>query len=246
MPKVPRGEMSLDEIRSLVRQHNKLYTIKGVDTKSRAQLLKDIDAMGYKIDHAAKKIHKVPDVVREMKQGPDGKMVGGRVGVRQGAVLKLGVGEGKGERKPQEKTVAKARRKEFAKEATKDVDKRTGRPLATVSGKEQSDLSLRLMNRYGGHSIKALDEHLEKIGKGLSAGGGSKAKKLLKISKHKGLKGLPVNKPKAPPRPAAAAAPKAPKLPPRPVALAKEKARKELVAKGRRDLIAGRYKIGPY
>ena len=97
MPKVPKGQMSLDEIRSLVRQHNKLSTIKGVDTKSRAQLLKDIDNQGYRVDHASKKIQKLFDVKT------------------------IGVGEGKGARKPQEKTVAKARRKEFAKEATKGI-----------------------------------------------------------------------------------------------------------------------------
>jgi hypothetical protein len=56
MPKVPSGELSLGEIRNLVRQHNKISVIKGVDTKSRSALIKEISEMGYKIDHAGKKI----------------------------------------------------------------------------------------------------------------------------------------------------------------------------------------------
>jgi hypothetical protein len=56
MPKVPRGELSLGEIRNLVRQHNKVSVIKGVDSKSRNALIKEISEMGYKIDHQGKKI----------------------------------------------------------------------------------------------------------------------------------------------------------------------------------------------
>jgi len=56
MPRNPKGELSLDEIRNLVRQHNKLSVIKGVDTKSRAGLIKEIEDMGYRVDHAGKKI----------------------------------------------------------------------------------------------------------------------------------------------------------------------------------------------
>ena len=42
MPRNPKGEMNLADIRSLVRQHNKLQTITGVDTKSRAALVKEL------------------------------------------------------------------------------------------------------------------------------------------------------------------------------------------------------------
>ena len=58
MPKVPMGELSLGEIRNLVRQHNKVSIIKGVDTKSRSVLVKEISDMGYKIDHPGKRIVK--------------------------------------------------------------------------------------------------------------------------------------------------------------------------------------------
>jgi hypothetical protein len=59
MPRNPAGELSLNEIRNLVRQHNRLTTIKGVDTKSRKQLLQEISDMGYKVDHSKKKIVRI-------------------------------------------------------------------------------------------------------------------------------------------------------------------------------------------
>jgi len=51
--------MSLGEIRNIVRQHNKLSTIKGVDSKSRAALLTEITKMKYRVDHANKKIVRI-------------------------------------------------------------------------------------------------------------------------------------------------------------------------------------------
>ena len=36
MPRNPKGEMNVSEIRNLVRQHNKVSVIKNVDKKSRA------------------------------------------------------------------------------------------------------------------------------------------------------------------------------------------------------------------
>ena len=70
MPKVPRGELSLGEIRNLVRQHNKVSVIKGVDSKSRDALIKEISDMGYKIDHANKKIVRGK---MELKTGKEGE-----------------------------------------------------------------------------------------------------------------------------------------------------------------------------
>lgn len=80
MPRVPTGELSLGEIRNLVRQHNKLSVIKGVDTKSRSALLKEIAEMGYRVDHAGKKI------------------VRGKMEIKTGA---------EGEQKPQKRTIKK-------------------------------------------------------------------------------------------------------------------------------------------
>ncbi len=56
MPRTKAGELTLGEIRNLVRQHNKLSVIKGVDSKTRTALLKEVAEMGYRIDHAGKKI----------------------------------------------------------------------------------------------------------------------------------------------------------------------------------------------
>jgi len=88
MPRVKAGELSLSEIRNLVRQHNKLTTIKGVDTKTRANLLKEIDEKGYRVDHEKKKITRKKMTSVERKKQT------------------ISVGQ-TGERKPQKKTVRK-------------------------------------------------------------------------------------------------------------------------------------------
>lgn len=56
MPRVKAGEMSLNEIRNLARQHNKASQIKGIDTLSRAKLISEIERMGYSVDHEKKRI----------------------------------------------------------------------------------------------------------------------------------------------------------------------------------------------
>jgi hypothetical protein len=56
MPRNPKGEMNVSEIRNLVRQHNKLSVISNVDKKSRADLIKEIRERGYEVDHVNKKI----------------------------------------------------------------------------------------------------------------------------------------------------------------------------------------------
>ena len=56
MPRVKAGEMSLNEIRNLARQHNRASQIKGIDTLSRAKLISEIERMGYRVDHEKKRI----------------------------------------------------------------------------------------------------------------------------------------------------------------------------------------------
>ena len=58
MPRNPKGELSLSEIRNLARQHNRLSTIKGIDTATRANLIKQISDLGYEINHEKKMIKK--------------------------------------------------------------------------------------------------------------------------------------------------------------------------------------------
>ena len=43
MPRNPKGELTLGEIRNLARQHNKVSTIKGINSKSRKDLISEIE-----------------------------------------------------------------------------------------------------------------------------------------------------------------------------------------------------------
>tara|TARA_R110000803_G_scaffold122624_2_gene190628 strand:- start:2137 stop:2520 length:384 start_codon:yes stop_codon:yes gene_type:complete len=58
MPPAPRGEMSLSDIRNLVRQHNQMTTIS--PSQTRPKLLAAIAAAGYKVDHVGRKLVKRP------------------------------------------------------------------------------------------------------------------------------------------------------------------------------------------
>jgi hypothetical protein len=54
-----KGEMKVSEIRNLVRQHNKLQTIKNVDRKSRAVLIAEVKKLGYGFNHDKKMIQRI-------------------------------------------------------------------------------------------------------------------------------------------------------------------------------------------
>ena len=106
MPRLQKGQLSLGEIRNLVRQHNKLTMIKGVDTKKRADLIKELEGHGYKIDHENKKLLRTS---------------------RKVATTAAKVDE-KGERKDQKKTIAKKKRQAFAAKEKPMVNTKTGKP----------------------------------------------------------------------------------------------------------------------
>tara|TARA_R110000796_G_scaffold73763_3_gene165738 strand:+ start:1016 stop:1339 length:324 start_codon:yes stop_codon:yes gene_type:complete len=59
MPRPPKGQLSLGEIRNMARQHNKVSAIKNIDGLSRKALLAEIEGMGYQVDHVKKMIYKV-------------------------------------------------------------------------------------------------------------------------------------------------------------------------------------------
>jgi len=99
MPRNPKGEMTLTEIRNLARQHNKLSQIKGIDSKTRAQLIKDIQEQGYRVDHENKRI------VRTY----GGMVRAGKAGKGKATVSAAG------ERKPQKRTVKKKKREALKK-----------------------------------------------------------------------------------------------------------------------------------
>ena len=87
MPRVKAGEMSLNEIRNIARQHNKVSVIKNIDKLSRKALIEEISNMGYNIDHENKKI-----VKNKMNRKVN----------KESSVSK------EGDRKPQKKTKKKA------------------------------------------------------------------------------------------------------------------------------------------
>ena len=93
-----KGEMTVDEIRNLVRQHNKLTHID--PGLSREKLISAIQRSGYMIDHSKKKIIVKPS---EFKKGR-----GRRIGATELTSIKVGKS---GEVKPQKKTVKKQKRK---------------------------------------------------------------------------------------------------------------------------------------
>ena len=68
MPRNPKGEMNVTEIRNLVRQHNKLSIITDVDKKSRAILISEIIQRGYQLDHVLKKITKKSRTISQSTQ----------------------------------------------------------------------------------------------------------------------------------------------------------------------------------
>jgi len=86
MPRIPKGELTLNEIRNLARQHNKVSTIKNIDKLSRKGLIAEIEKMGYRINHEKKRITPKPRTIAERKE------------------KRITVAE-EGERKPQKRTV---------------------------------------------------------------------------------------------------------------------------------------------
>jgi|DEB0MinimDraft_6_1074348.scaffolds.fasta_scaffold25894_2 hypothetical protein len=105
-----KGEMTVDEIRNLVRQHNKLTHID--PGLSRAKLISAIERSGYKIDHAKKKI--VTSTARTSKKVKEGDKTVFRRKV--GATDLTEIKQSKsGEVKPQKRTVKKKKRQALIK-----------------------------------------------------------------------------------------------------------------------------------
>ena len=140
MPRVPKGELSLSEIRNLARQHNKVSTIKGIDTATRANLIKQIENLGYVINHEKKMIKKKSSTPFERSKG------------------KIQVG-GKGERKPQKETLKKREKERIKKtgpEPPKSTGKKPKRPLkgrlTAIQDKETKKIAMRKSLIEGGVS----------------------------------------------------------------------------------------------
>jgi len=69
MPRNPKGEMTVSEIRNLAKEINDKLKIKNIAQTSRAMLIKQIEARGYTLDHPNKQLvrgkGKVPKAPRE-------------------------------------------------------------------------------------------------------------------------------------------------------------------------------------
>tara|TARA_R110002167_G_scaffold159795_1_gene355516 strand:+ start:240 stop:602 length:363 start_codon:yes stop_codon:yes gene_type:complete len=100
MPRNPKGELNLADIRNLARQHNKLSKIVGIDTKTRGDLMQEIWDQGYIIDHEKKKI------VKSVGQMASAKARGKKSDATVGPA---------GDKKPQKKTIKKAKREALKK-----------------------------------------------------------------------------------------------------------------------------------
>jgi hypothetical protein len=131
MPRVPKGEMSLTEIRNLARQHNKLSSIKDIDKATRVNLIKQINKLGYEINHAKKMIKK------RKSTGMD----------RTKSKIKVGGG---GERKPQKATIKRKARAELVKGAkpVMKVKKKPPAIPANVKGKKTKPDRSKLIAGY--------------------------------------------------------------------------------------------------
>lgn len=69
MPRNPKGEMTVSEIRNLAKEINDKLKIKNIAQTSRAMLIKQIEARGYTLDHPNKRLvrgkGKVPKAPKE-------------------------------------------------------------------------------------------------------------------------------------------------------------------------------------
>jgi hypothetical protein len=132
MPRNPKGELSLSEIRNLARQHNKLQTIKGIDSATRGNLIKQIHDLGYEINHEKK-------MIKKRKMTAFERSTKGKVKVSSA-----------GERKPQKATLKKKEKeriKATGPTPPKSTDKKPKRPLkgrlTSIADKQTQKIAMR-------------------------------------------------------------------------------------------------------
>jgi len=134
MPRNPKGEMTLEEIRNVARQHNRLSEIKGIDGMTRKNLITELEHRGYTLDHEHKKARKmtkewrIQHIKHLTRAGGERSKARSRYSDEQILRSKTdGKVNPKGAAKPQAKTKAKARRQSFAKSEAKKIDIKTGK-----------------------------------------------------------------------------------------------------------------------
>lgn len=211
MVKVPDGELKAPELRRMIKEHNKLMSIKIPPKTDRAGLIKLINDNGYKVDHANKKLMPVKEMKRKpivkLPPAPAKKTKEEKDMAKKEKVVKQKAKDEESYQKVKKQVdaVKKIGEKRQARKVPKgshrmpdgtimkdaDMPKKT-KEIATQTEPEKpmkmSDKEL--MDAYGYYKVGKLNEILDSLEGTSRAGGGSKLAKLKKIMKFGGLKKL--------------------------------------------------------
>ena len=195
MPKVPKGEMNVTELRKLVKQYNLKMSvdIKGLN---RDELIKTIISLGYKIDHKGKKLVRGKIGVKDKKKRP---MIvklpppktaeeKAKAKTKRDVAKKKKEDKAKAEKEREGKLIKAGATMQKAlakKKAKKPLPKGKGVSIGTQTGRSRS--AKQLKDAYGHISVSALDKILKKMG--LSEEG-IKLDKIKRIIINKGEKKL--------------------------------------------------------
>jgi len=178
MPKVPDGELSLAELKRLVKQYNLQMSIKVTGLK-RDDLIKQLKDMGYTIDHANKKLN-LTNKSKAMKRKP----------------INVKMPPAPAKKTDAEKSESKAKQRERVikyivqnKDVLKD-DRIKGlkQSVSTQTGNDAPPPTddKALLQQYKKISVNDMNKILDKLPNTSRAGGGTKLQKIKKIIKFKG------------------------------------------------------------
>lgn len=195
MAPTPKGEMTLSELKRLIKAYNVKMS---VDTKglTRPQLITKITSLGYKIDHVNKKLVGTRGRNDKSRRPQNVDM--------PAKPIKL-TDTDKEEKQRLKVKKARDKRKELI-EKGKDIQKKIGEkskkpketprqgpprvPASSFPVIERPKTNEEYLKLYGKLSVNMMNEILNKLPNTNSKGGGSKLKKILKIVKFKGEKEL--------------------------------------------------------
>lgn len=170
--KTPKGELNLTQLRQLVKQYNLKMSVatKGL---TRSALMGEIQKLGYKIDHANKKLVGTRGVKDK---------------ARRPAVVDMPPAKPKvsDEEKAQKKKARAEKKAQDRIQTLKDAEKQKVAlsKLKRLQSKPKSDEELK--TAYGSLPVGALNRILDSLPGTDSKGGGSKLLKLRKIIRFKG------------------------------------------------------------
>jgi len=195
MAPTPKGEMTLSELKRLVKAYNVKMS---VDTKglTRPQLITKITSLGYKIDHVNKKLVGTRGQKDKARRPQNVDMPAKPIKLTDTA---------KEEKQALKVKKAREKRKELI-EKGKDIQKKIGEkskkvketprqgpprvPASSFTVIDRPKTDKEYLKLYGKLSVNMMNEILNRLPNTNSKGGGSKLKKILKIVKFKGEKEL--------------------------------------------------------